>query len=43
MTEELAGQSGKNETAAASKAADAAAKDAATTKTLKTYADTETK
>jgi Flp pilus assembly pilin Flp len=43
MTEELAGQSGKNETAAAGRAADAAAKDAATTKTLKTYANTESK
>jgi type IV pilus assembly protein PilA len=43
MTEELAGQSGKAETEAAGKAADNAASDAATTKTLKNYADSADK
>lgn len=43
MTEELAGQSGKTQTEAAGKAADAAASDAATTKSLKNYADSADK
>lgn len=43
MTEELAGQSGKTQTEAAGKAADSAAGDAATTKSLKNYADSADK